>query len=252
MKILVFFLSACALLLPSLACAEKITIAAAADMQYAMDDIVMRFKSAHPDAEIATVYGSSGNFATQIRNGAPFDLFFSADIGYPQQLVKEGFAASAVVPYGIGRIVLWRVGAGGERITLNALSDAKVMRIAIANPEHAPYGKRAREALIASGVWQQVQPKLVFGENIGQTAMFVQTGAADIGLIALSLALTPALSSRGSYALIPAGLHASLEQGFMITRRAAENGLAKQFASYMSSPTVRAVMVRYGFALPGE
>jgi molybdate transport system substrate-binding protein len=234
------------------ASAQEITIAAAADLKFCMDDIVAAFKASHADADIKVVYGSSGNFDAQIRAGAPFDLFFSADIEFPLALRGADLAASDVRPYAIGRIVLWSATLDAAHITLTDLSRADIRKVAIANPLHAPYGKRAEEALRASGLWETVQPKLVLGENIAQTAQFVQSGNAQVGIIALSLALNPELATQGGYYLIPDTLHKPLEQGFVITRRAADNALAKTFADYVTSPPARAVMVRYGFALPGE
>jgi molybdate transport system substrate-binding protein len=137
-------------------------------------------------------------------------------------------------------------------MTLASLTDPKIARIAIANPKHAPYGQRAEEALRSAGVWDKVETKLVYGENIANTAQFVATGNAQAGIIALSLALNPELASKGGYWLIPDTLHAPLEQGYIITKRAAANPLAKRFADYMAGKPARAVMVKYGFVLPGE
>lgn len=241
-----------ALLLSLSAHAEKIAIAAAADLKFAMDEIVAAFKQSNPADEIEVTYGSSGKFHTQIQQGAPYDLYFSADIAFPRELVKHGLAAADVKPYAIGRIVLWSASLDATRMTLASLTDPKITRIAIANPRHAPYGKRAEEALRASGLWEQVEPKLVYGENIAHTAQFVQTGNAQVGIIALSLAVNPELTSQGGYWLIPAALHEPLEQGYIITRRAADKALAKRFADYMGSKPARAVMTHYGFVLPGE
>ncbi len=231
---------------------EKIAIAAAADLKFALDEIVVLFNKAHPADRVETIYGSSGKFHTQIRQGAPFDLYFSADIAYPRALKAEGFAASEVRPYAVGRIVLWSPSRDAGRMTLADLADPAIRKIAIANPKHAPYGKRAEEALKASGVWEKVEARLVYGENVAQTAQFVQTGNAQVGIVALSLALSPELSKQGSYALIPGTLHQPLEQGFIVTRRAAGNQLAQAFARFMAEQEVRAVMMRYGFVLPGK
>lgn len=239
-------------LLSTLAHAEKITIAAASDLKFAMDEIVSTFKQANPDDQIDVAYGSSGNFNTQIQQGAPFDLFFSADIGFSRELVKNGLAASEVKPYALGRIVLWSASLDATKMTLASLTDPSITRIAIANPKHAPYGKRAEEALHASGLWETIEPKLVYGENIVQTTQFVQTGNAQIGIIALSLAGNPELAQKSGYWLIPDNLHEPLEQGFIITKRAENNALAKRFADYMLSGPVRLVMTKYGFILPGE
>lgn len=252
MKLAKLFLFFCITLLSISAQAEKITIAAASDLKFAMDEIVSTFKQANPDDQIELAYGSSGNFNTQIQQGAPFDLFFSADIGFPRELVKNGLAASEVKPYAVGRIVLWSASLDATKMTLASLTDPSITRIAIANPKHAPYGKRAEEALRASGLWEQIEPKLVFGENIVQTTQFVQTGNAQIGIIALSLAGNPELSQKGGYWLIPDNLHEPLEQGFIITKRAENNALAKRFADYLLSGPVRLVMTKYGFVLPGE
>ncbi|MFZ2300840.1 MAG: molybdate ABC transporter substrate-binding protein [Gallionella sp.] len=232
--------------------AEKITIAAAADLKFALDEIIVLFGKTHPADRVETIYGSSGKFQTQIRQGAPFDLYFSADIAYPRALKDEGFAASEVQPYAVGRIVLWSASRDAAKMTLADLVDPSIHKIAIANPKHAPYGKRAEEALKAAGVWEKVEARLVYGENVAQAVQFVQTGNAQAGIVALSLALSPELAKQGSYALILDKLHQPLEQGFIVTKRAAGNPLAQDFASFMSGKEARAVMTRYGFVLPGE
>jgi len=232
--------------------AEKITIAAAADLKFAMDEIVTSFNQSYSGHEVEVIYGSSGKFFTQVQQGAPYDLYFSADINYPRELAKKGLAASDVTPYAFGRIVLWSNSMDASKMTLAHLTDPKISKIAIANPKHAPYGKRAEEALKSVKLWDGVQPKLVFGENIAHTAQFVQTGNAQAGIIALSLALNPALSKQGGYYLIPQNLHEPLEQGYIITKRAENKPLAKTFSSYMTSKETRRIMTKYGFVLPGE
>ncbi|TAN79889.1 MAG: molybdate ABC transporter substrate-binding protein [Gallionella sp.] len=231
---------------------EKITIAAAADLKFALDEIVVLFNKAHPADQVETIYGSSGKFQTQIRQGAPFDLYFSADIAYPRALAAEGLAASEVQPYAVGRIVLWSMSRDANKLALADLADPAIRKIAIANPKHAPYGKRAEEALKAAGMWEKVEAKLVYGENVAQVAQFVQTGNAQVGIVALSLALGPELAKRGGYALISDKLHQPLEQGFIVTERASANPLAQAFARFMAGQEARAVMARYGFVLPGE
>lgn len=231
---------------------EKLTIAAAADLKFAMDEIAATFRKAHPGDEVDVIYGSSGKFHTQIQQGGPFDIFFSADKGYAESLKAEGLAVTEPKLYAIGRIVLWSPTRDASKITLKDLDDPKLNKIAIANPAHAPYGKRAEEALRAVGLWDKLKDKLVFGENIAQTAQFVQTGAAEIGVVALSLAKSPELASKGGYALIPDKLHSPLEQAFVITKQGAEKPLAKAFAKYMSAKEARQIMIRYGFVLPTE
>lgn len=246
------FLFAALMLLNGHAAAQEFTLAAAADLKFALDEIVAHYRQSHPADTPRVIYGSSGKFATQIRQNAPYDLYFSADIAYPKQLERAGFAASPVRPYALGRIVLWSASLDASKMTLASLNDSKITRIAIANPRHAPYGKRAEEALRATGLWDTVKSKLVYGENIGQTAQFVQTGNAQVGIIALALALNPALSRNGKYWMIPDSLHKPLEQGFIVTARARNNAGAQRFADYMNSAAARAMMVKYGFVLPGE
>ncbi|PIQ10448.1 MAG: molybdate ABC transporter substrate-binding protein [Hydrogenophilales bacterium CG18_big_fil_WC_8_21_14_2_50_58_12] len=252
MKLLQTLLLTLALAASGAAQAGKITIAAAADLKFAMGEIVTAFQKANPGEAVDVIYGSSGKFHTQIQQDAPYDLYFSADIKFPQELAKAGLAASAVKPYAFGRIVLWSSTQDASKMTLASLTDPRIARIAIANPKHAPYGKRAEEALRSAGVWDKVEAKLVYGENIAHTAQFVQTGNAQAGIIALALAVNPELASKGGYWLIPDNLHEPLEQGFIITQRAAANPLAQSFADYMGGKAARAVMVKYGFVLPGE
>jgi molybdate transport system substrate-binding protein len=232
--------------------AENMTIAAAADLKFAMDELVLTFKKSNPNDGVSVIYGSSGHFFAQIQHGAPFDMFFSADIGFPRELAKAGLATGDPKPYAFGRIVLWSSTMDATKMTLASLADPRIDRIAIANPKHAPYGKRAEEALRAAGVWDKVQPRLVFGENISQTAQYVSTGNAQVGIVALSLAVNAELASKGGYRLIPDKLHQPLEQGYITTKRAASNPTAKRFSDYMSSKPARAAMTKFGFVLPDE
>ena len=245
-------LALAALVSPQAFAKEGVLVAAAADLKLPLDKIVVDFRQAHPGAGVDVSYGSSGNFAAQIRQGAPFDLFFSADVDYPRTLAADGFAASSVVPYAIGRIVLWSGTLDASKLTLADLDREDITRIAIANPQHAPYGKRAQEALQASAMWDKVQRKLVFGENIAQTAQFVQSGSVQVGIVALSLARSPELASKGAYYLIPDSLHTPLEQAFIVTRHGAQSAVANAFADYVQSPAARDVMRASGFSLPGE
>ena len=230
--------------------AEKLSIAAAADLKFAMASIITMFKKDNPAARVEATYGSSGAFYAQIRQGAPFDLFFSADKSYPEKLVQDGFAASPVKLYAKGRLVLWSARRDAGRMKLADLADPAIRRIAIANPKHAPYGRCAEEVLRKAELWSKVEPRLVYGENIAQTTQLVATGNADVGLIALSLASQPELARQGGYFLIPENLHAPLEQGFVITRHGKDNPLAAAFATFMDTPAVQEVLSRHGFALP--
>lgn len=232
--------------------ADSITVAAAADLRYAMDALVATFKREAPGDVVNVVYGSSGKFMTQIQQGAPFDLYFSADIAYPTALVGAGLAVPPVKRYAQGRLALWSTTFKASDLSLAALADAKFVHIAMADPEHAPYGKRAQEVLAALGMWDKVRPKLVYGENIGQAAQFVQTGNAQVGLVALSLVSSPDQKAVGAYIVIPEKLHQPLDQGFVVTRRGAQSELAKRFASHVSKPMSRSIMASYGFVLPSS
>jgi molybdate transport system substrate-binding protein len=253
LRLLAALLAAATLSLTSAgAGAEAITIAAASDLKFALDEIIATFKQAHPKDEISVSYGSSGKLFTQIQQGAPYDLFFSADKDFATELAAKGLAGSAVIGYGCGRLALWSPSLAANDLTFEYLSNPAITRIAIANPAHAPYGKRAKEALQASGKWQSVEAKLVYGESIAETAQFVQTGNAQVGLIALALALSPALVSKGSYWLVPSSLHSPLEQALIVTKRAEKNALAQDFARYIGTAPARALLSRYGFEEPGS
>ncbi len=198
----------CAFALVAHAVGEEITVAAAADLNYALKDLAQRFTKS-TGTEVKLSFGSSGNLFSQIQNGAPFDLFFSADSGYPQKLAEAGLVdRSSVRTYAIGHLVLWvpnSLGLDPQKLKMDLLSDPKVQRIAIANPQHAPYGRAAMAAIEHFGFKDKIAAKLVMGENISQAAQFVQSGNAQAGLIALSLALSPAMKDAGRYWELPAG-----------------------------------------------
>lgn len=245
-----------AIALPSTGAAAddgRLRIAAASDLKFALSEIVEAYRARHPGHELEVIYGSSGKFHTQIRHGAPFDLYFSADIAYARALHEQGLTAAEPTPYAIGRIVLWSRDPELARVPLRGLpGQAALRRFAIANPDHAPYGRRAQEALEHEGVWEALAPRLVRGENIAHAAQFIDSGAAEAGIVALSLVKSPALADTGAWTLIPAEWHAPLEQAYVITRRARDNLLAAAFVRYLATPEAREVMRRYGFALPGE
>lgn len=250
MRLVPLILLTSLLLRPALA--ESLTVAAASDLKFAMAEVVEQFRTEHPGDKINVVYGSSGKFYTQIVNGAPFDMYFSADIAYPRKLEAEGQTAGPTRPYALGRLVLWSLKLELGNTALNDLPSAPLRKFAIANPQHAPYGLRAKEALQDQGAWAALQSKLVLGENIAHTAQFIDSGAADAGIVALALVLSPTMEGKGAWTLIPAEWHEPLEQGFAITARAADNPLATAFADYMASEPARTIMRRYGFVLPGE
>jgi len=227
---------------------DAILIAAASDLKFALDSVVTVFKKAHPGASIEVTYGSSGKLFEQISHTAPFDLFFSADIEYPLTLRKKGIAVSEVYPYGIGRIVIWSQVIDPNKEQINSLQDKMVNNIAIANPQHAPYGRRAEEALKHYNLYEMVKGKLVYGENISQAAQFVTAGAADAGIIALSLALSPTMKKlNGHYYVIPETAHKPLEQGFVILKKAEQNPVAIAFKDFMLGTEATKILGNFGF-----
>jgi len=228
--------------------AEPLTIAAASDLRYAMAAVVEAFRLEHPQVAPRVVFGSSGRFATQIENGAPFDLYFSADEAYPQRLDASGLTAGPPQRYGLGRIVLWV--RDGIAPPVESLREPRFRRIAIANPQHAPYGERAQQALTALDLWPAVEPRLVLGENISQAAQMVYSGAAEVGVVALALVLGGELEGQGDYRLIDERLHQPLWQAFVITRRAAEDSRARAFADFVLGEQGRSILARHGFVLP--
>ncbi len=231
---------------------ETISIAAAADLVFCLDELSAAFEKAHPGVKLQVTSGSSGNFFAQIQHGAPFDIFLSADITYPKQLAEAGFAdKNSLLTYAVGRLVLWTMKPEIDvQKGLAVLKDPAVRKIAIANPEHAPYGRAAKAALEHENLWDALQPKIVLGENIAQTMQFVQSGNADVGLIALSLVRAPKLAGQGSYFEIPESFHLRLEQAGVLTKRGAEKAVAQAFMQYLGSPEARPILDRYGFLLP--
>jgi molybdate transport system substrate-binding protein len=229
--------------------AQTVKIAAAADLRYAMDEVVKEFKKNNSGANIEVIYGSSGNAFTQISNGAPFDVYFSADIVYPQKLKEAGLTLTDPKLYAIGRIVLWSASLDVSK-GLSVLAEKPNIKIATANPEHAPYGQRSVEALKFYRLYEKVEKQLIFGENISQAAQFCLSGNAEAGLIALSLVLSPTMSNQGKYFLIDEKSHRPLEQASVILNHAKGNSQAFSFAEFISCSAARLIFEKYGFTLP--
>jgi molybdate transport system substrate-binding protein len=234
--------------------AQTLNIAAAADLTLCLQDLDAAFARIHPEVELKPTTGSSGNFLAQIKNGAPFDVFLSADMSYPRQLVKDGQAdESSLTMYATGHLVLWStnpavdVSQGLEVLKIDA-----VKKFAIANPDVAPYGRAARAALEKAGLWDALQPKLVRGENIAQTAQFVQTGSVDAGIVSLSLVVAPKVAGAGKYWRVPEDQYPVLEQGAVITAKGAGNPAARAYIEFLRTPEARAVFDKYGFLLPSK
>lgn len=249
LKSLLFsLLLACA---PSSHAVDPLRIAAAADLKFAMAEIVSVYRTKYPGADVEVISGSSGKFYQQILNGAPFDLYFSADSEYPRKLQQAGLAASAVKPYAFGRLVLWSARLPVEQ-GVAALADPSFRQVAIANPLHAPYGQRAEASLAHYGVLEQVRPKLVLGENVSQALQFAQAGAADAAIAALSLMSAPGVKGQGHVYLIDERSHPPLEQAYVVLKHAQGDAQAARFSNYVESAEARAIFRKYGFRLPGE
>ncbi len=234
---------------------EPPVIAGAADLKFALEEVAAAFRR-DTGGEVRLAFGSSGNFYRQIRQGAPFQMFLSADEQFALDLARKGFALDEGMLYAVGRIVVLvphgsPLKADGTLADLRAaLADGRVEKFAIANPEHAPYGRRAEEALRHAGLWEQIEDKLVLGENVAQAAQFATSGATQGGIVAYSLALSPEISELGSYALIPQDWHEPLRQRMVLLRGAGET--ARRFHAYVQEPAARAIFRRFGFVLPGE
>jgi molybdate transport system substrate-binding protein len=233
----------------------RVRVAAASDMNTALGEVITRFGAAH-DVDVSVSYGSSGTFYAQLLNRAPFDLFLSADVAYPNQLAARGLTLpQSEFTYAIGRLVVWAPAGSRldvERDGLQALAGGSIAHIAIANPEHAPYGRAAVAAMQAAGVYDRVRQKLVLGENVAQAMQFVQSGAADAGLVALSLALAPSVKGKGRLFEVPASTYPRLEQGGAILTWAADVDAARALRGFLLSADGQAILKQYGFSLPGR
>jgi molybdate transport system substrate-binding protein len=246
------FILAASWLAAAAATAQTLTVAAASDLQSALPAMVSQFEK-DTGQKVTLTFGSSGNFFTQIRNGAPFDVLLSADIDYPRRLEDSGEAErGSLYAYAIGHIVLWTRNDSGidVRAGLPVLLGPAVRRIAIANAEVAPYGRAAVAALRHERLYERVQGKFVVGENISQTAQFAQSGGADVGLLALSAALSPALKSAGTYVEIPESWYPPIEQAAVVLASSRQKTLARQFIDYLKKPDSLRILQSYGFAVP--
>lgn len=246
----------CCLVLASLmsgiAAAQELRVAAAADLQFVFQEVAARFQK-ETGHSVKLTFGSSGNFFSQIQNGAPFDIFFSADVDYPSKLEAAGLVEPGTLfEYATGRITLWV--RSGSPIDINrgmqALADARVRKIAIANPEHAPYGRAAVAALQHEKFYDKVRDRLVLGENISQAAQFVESGNADIGILALSLVSAPPLKSEGRYYEIPTSFYPAIDQAAVILKSSQQKEIARQFLSFLKRPEIAEFMRSNGLAVP--
>lgn len=233
-----------------------ITVAAGSDLKFAFEEVAAEFQRVHPEVKIETTFGASGNFYAQLENKAPFDLFLSADVGFPRKLIEHDAAeADTEFLYAIGRVGVWV--RNDSPLDLNkqgieALTDARVRSISIANPKVAPYGRAAEAALSHFGIYEKIQDRLVLGENVAQAAQFVESGSADAGVIAHSLALAPSMKDKGRFWMIPIEAHPKLEQGGVILKWAKNPDACRQLRLFLISEQGREILRRYGFEQPKD
>ena len=239
----------------SMATAQEITVAAAADMSAALPELVSAYTKKTGQA-VKLSFGASGNLTNQIRNGAPFDLFFSADEDYPRQLIKEGLAEKETLyRYAVGRLVLWVPNDSPvdlSKVGIKALLDPSVKKISIANPATAPYGRAAAATLRHYEIYDLVSSRLVVGENISQAAQFVESGNAQAGLIALSHALAPAMKDKGRYWVVPLDAYPTLNQAVVVLSKSNQQDAARRFLDFVRSPEVKSLLTKFGFSLSAE
>lgn len=233
------------------AMAEEMLVAAASDLSFVLPELAARFEK-ETGHTVKLSFGSSGNLFSQIENGAPFDLFFSADLDYPRRLEVAGrVEPGTFYPFAKGRLVLWVSNGSGLDLGrgLRLLLDPAVHKIAIANPRHAPYGRAAVAALQHGKIYESVEQKLVFGENILQAAQFVESGNADVGILALSLAVAPAMKSKGRYFQIPQNAHPPIEQAAVILKSSHRKQAAQQFLRFLKKPETISLLQQHGFSI---
>ncbi|MDL2196044.1 molybdate ABC transporter substrate-binding protein [Shewanella algae] len=251
-KAVLFALALLGLCLPA-AAVQSVHVAAAANIKFALDDIAERYQQ-QTGRQLKISYGSSGNFVAQIKHGAPFELFLSADERYVDALADAGITRDKGVVYAYGRLAL--VAPKNSPLKLDqelqglqqALAAGQIKRFAIANPDHAPYGERARTLLKQKGLWQELQANLIYGENVSQAAQFALSGSTQGGIVALSLAVAPQFQARGHYLALPVDSHAPLTQRMVLLEKAGDD--AKAFYDYLQGQEARQVFSAYGFALP--
>jgi molybdate transport system substrate-binding protein len=236
--------------------APELKVAAASDLSAAMDKLAAGFEK-QTGIHIAVSFGSSGNFFAQMQNGAPFDVFLSADKSYPEKLEQSALTAGPIVPYARGQLVVWTADstrldlASKDGHILAALQSPAIFKIAIANPEHAPYGRAAVAALTHAGIYDLVKSKIVLGENISQTAQFAQSGNADVALIALSLALSEPMRRSGHYVLVPQNSYPPIEQAAAVLKSSQHQPEARRFLEYLTSAEAKSILHSFGFSDPG-
>ncbi|MDA3930608.1 MAG: molybdate ABC transporter substrate-binding protein [Prolixibacteraceae bacterium] len=248
LKIKLYILLSVVLLIQQNVFSKSMTIATASNFREPMTDIIKQFEIENPDIEIKSVFGSSGNLYNQITNSAPFDIYFSANVKYPQKIYEGGFSYDLPKIYAIGQLVLW-----SKRVDvsqgLSILEKEKVKRIAIANPDLAPYGISAMESMKYFNLYIKLKPKLVIAENIAQSAQFAVTGNADVAFIAKSQLNMNAIKGKGTSFNIPFESYSSIEQAFVVLKREGNESITQKFVAFLSKPEIQQMIVDYGYKL---
>jgi len=232
--------------------AQKVNIAAAANLRYVLEEIKTVYVKQNPKAKVNLTFGASGMLVQQIINGASFDLFMAADNEFPLKLKEKGLTSGAMSTYAIGKLAMFSTTLDIDKMGLNALKDPSVKKIAIANPETAPYGERSIELLKSQKLYEPLKSKIVLGENISQAAQFAFTGNAEIGFIALSLALAPEMAGKGSYYLVPQHLYKPIEQACILIKTPVLNTEAAKFKKFVLSPATKAIWEKWGYGIVGS
>jgi molybdate transport system substrate-binding protein len=250
-KLQLFAAGALFALCGAMASAAPLTVAVAANVKYAFDDLAAEFKK-DAGIEVQGVFSSSGKIVTQVKSGAPYDVFISADTEFPDALYKDGFAVTQPKVYAYGVLVLWTTKDLDLSKGLPLLSDDRVQKIAIANPKVAPYGRAAIQALESAKLNAAVEPKLVYGESIAQATQFVDSGAADIGFIAKSVVISPEMAGKGKWVEVSKASYAPIAQAVVVLKHGAETQpeAARKFVDFLFTPKARAIFEKYGYVLP--
>ena len=232
--------------------AQKVNVAAAANLRYVLEEIKTAYVKQNPKAKVNLTFGASGMLVQQIQNGASFDLFMAADNEFPLKLKEKGLTTGNMSAYAFGKLAIYSITLDVEKQGLAALKDPSVKKIAIANPATAPYGERAVELLKTLKLYDSLKPKIITGENISQTAQFAFTGNAEIGFIALSLALAPEMAGKGNYYIVPQNQYKPIEQACILIKTPVVNNEAYKFRKFILSTATKAIWEKFGYAVPGK
>ena len=232
--------------------AQKVNVAAAANLRYVLEEIKTAYVKQHPKAKVNLTFGASGMLVQQIQNGASFDFFMAADNEFPVKLKDKGLTTGAMSTYAFGKLAIYSTSLDVEKLGLGVLRNPSVKKIAIANPETAPYGERSIELLKSQKLYESLKSKIVLGENISQAAQFAFTGNAEIGFIALSLALAPDMAGKGSYYVIPLNLYKPIEQACILIKTPVLNTEASRFKKFVLSASTKGIWEKFGYSVPGK